>query len=186
MKKIQIRVYEELNDYLPEERKKRTFAVRCTDETAIAEILKSAGIRLEDVDLILLDGEPAGAEQIPSDGSRVSVYPVFESIDIGKVTRVRKEPLRNPRFLADPGLEALTELLRRLGFDTRTGSGLTPGEVDACAEQEGRILLTREPKRLLRVSRVCVVHQSSAVRQLREVIDRLDLRRLIRNRHEKT
>ncbi len=51
-------------------------------------------------------------------GERMAVYPVWESLDITSVTRLRERPLRRSRFVADVHLGKLARLLRLLGFDT--------------------------------------------------------------------
>ena len=49
-------------------------------------------------------------------GDRVSVYPVFESIDITPVLKVRPQPLREPRFILDTHLGKLGGLPPHVRF----------------------------------------------------------------------
>jgi hypothetical protein len=63
------------------------------------------------------------------DGELVSVYPVFESLDIASVSRVRPAPLRALRFLLDVHLGRLAACLRMAGFDALYGSQTSDAEL---------------------------------------------------------
>jgi uncharacterized protein with PIN domain len=179
MKQAHLRFYEELNDYLPEDRKKRSFVCRFEGEVTLAILLRAIGVPLPEVDLLLCEGEPVSPSHVVHDGDRISIYPVFESLDIAGTTRVREEPLRQPCFVAGPGLERLAGYLRVLGFDTRLSLGRSADECIRMAEAEGRILLTRTRGLQRNASRVCQVGSKKPRRQAAEVLARLDLYRLI-------
>jgi len=87
------RLYEELNDYLPAKKRKIAFGLSLKDPTSIKEAICSLGVPPEEVDLVLVNGESVPFDHIISEGDRVSIYPVFESLDISKVTRLRDKPL---------------------------------------------------------------------------------------------
>jgi hypothetical protein len=87
------RLYEELNDYLPAERKKRTFRLSPKGATTIEKAITSLGVPPEEVDLVLVNGESVPFNHIICEGDRISVYPIFESLDISSVTRLRDKPL---------------------------------------------------------------------------------------------
>ena len=176
---VHLRFYEELNDYLPEEKRKCTLTEQFPANTTIMEVLEFMGVPLNAVDLILVDGRSVDPAHIPSDHDRIAVYPVFESMDIGTVTRVRQEPLRRPRFIADPGLETLADRLRHCGFDAGCGTGYTAAEIDAIAERERRILLTQDESRQRRTVRICRIREAAPDLQVQEVIRRLDLFRYV-------
>lgn len=46
------------------------------------------------------------------------IYPVFESLDISPIIRLRAKPLRKIRFIVHVNLGKLAKKLRLLGFDT--------------------------------------------------------------------
>ena len=80
--------------------------------------------------------------------------------------------VREIRFLADAMLERLARWLRVLGFDTASGSAARDAELVRRAEEEGRVLLTRD-RRLahLRNSRESLlVLSDEPLSQLRQVI----------------
>jgi len=87
------RLYEELNDYVPPERRKVTFSVTFKDPATIRDAICSLGVPPEEVDLVLVNGESVPFNHIITDADMISIYPIFESLDISGVTRLRDKPL---------------------------------------------------------------------------------------------
>jgi hypothetical protein len=71
------------------------------------------GVPHTEVDLILVNGESVDFAYRVRDGDRISVYPVFEALDIAAVTRLRPEPLREVRSVLDVHLGRLAKLFSR-------------------------------------------------------------------------
>jgi len=90
---VSLRLYEELNDYLPPERKKAAFRVSFSDTVSIRDAICSLGIPPDEVDLVLVNSESVPFDHLIIDGDMISIYPVFESIDISGVTQLRDKPL---------------------------------------------------------------------------------------------
>ena len=90
---VYFRLYEELNDYLPEERRKRTFSLSLKGPTTVEEAICFLGVPPKEVDLVLVNGESAPFNHVTRDADRVSVYPIFESLDVSTVTRLRDKSL---------------------------------------------------------------------------------------------
>ncbi len=90
---VELRFYEELNDHLPPERRKRTFAVELAAAISAGELISALGVPLAEVDLLLVDGESCGFERRLAGGERLAVYPVFERFDITPLTRLPDRPL---------------------------------------------------------------------------------------------
>ncbi len=99
--RAEFRFYEELNDFLPPARRKRDFTYAFHGRPAVKDAIEALGVPHPEVDLILVNGESVGFGHPLRDGDRVSVYPVFESLEIAGVTRLRPRPLREPRFILD-------------------------------------------------------------------------------------
>ena len=74
-------------------------------------------------------------------------YPVFESIDITGLTKVRPEPLRVLRFALDVHLGRLAAYLRLAGFDAEYRNDVGDADLAAMAAG-GRVLLTRDQELL--------------------------------------
>ena len=127
--------------------------------------------------MVLVNGESVDFSHRPEDGDFVSVYPVFESIDVKPLVRLRAAPLRRTRFLAGKGLRRLARSLRSLGFDTLDCSSWPWETIVRVIDEERRILLTRESiqGRIPEISRACVVRHSQPGEQLTEVLSRFDL-----------
>ena len=89
MHTIYLRFYEELNDFLPEERKKKRFAHNFIDRTSVKDLIESLGVPHTEVDLILVNGKSVGFKYLINDGDDISVYPVFESLDISDVQHLK-------------------------------------------------------------------------------------------------
>ncbi len=172
-----VRFYEELNDFLPEERQKRTFEARFHEGDTVKALVEALGVPHTEIDLVLADGESVSFEHRLADGQRLSVYPVFESFDIGGVTRVRPTPLREPRFLLDVHLGRLACALRLLGFDAGYANDRDDAALAALAAAERRILLTRDRGLLKRraVTHGYLVRSLDPLEQLGEVLRRFDL-----------
>jgi len=114
-------------------------------------------------------------------GDRVAVYPVFESLDIVAVSRVRPEPLRQPRFIADVHLGKLARWLCLLGFDTSYRNDFADADIVRAAHAEKRIILTRDLGILKQkaVTHGYWVRSSTPRQQSLEVLQRFDLFRKI-------
>lgn len=177
MFRVTIRFYEELNDFLPPVRRKRDVEFEFSGRRSVKDLIESLGVPHVEVDLILVNGESVGFGRIVADGDRISVYPVFESLDIRPVTRLRPDPLRDPRFVLDVHLRKLARHLRLLGFDVDWLPDRDDGELADIAEREGRILLSRDLQLMMRkkVSRGLYVRNTDPSKQVTEVLERLQL-----------
>ncbi|HUH00015.1 MAG TPA: twitching motility protein PilT, partial [Gammaproteobacteria bacterium] len=107
----EFRFYEELNDFLPEARRRRTFEWRFRGTPSVKDTIEAIGVPHTEVDLVLVDGRSVGFEVRLRGGERVAVYPVFERLDISPLVRLRPEPLRVTRFVADVHLGTLARHL---------------------------------------------------------------------------
>lgn len=171
------RFYEELNDFLAPSRRKRAFDCACARAATAKHMIEALGVPHTEVELVFVNGEPAGFEHMLRDGDRVAVYPKFEAFDVSSLLRVRKNPLRDIRFVADAHLGGLARLLRMAGFDTLYDNGFEDGQIEEIAMHQARIVLTRDRELLKRrgITHGCYVHALKAAEQLREIVDRLDL-----------
>jgi uncharacterized protein with PIN domain len=171
------RFYAELNDFLPLDRRQIEFAHCFEDRASIKDMIESLGVPHTEVDLILVGGESVDFSYIVKDKDRISVYPVFESIDISSLVRLRPHPLREIRFVLDNHLGKLASYLRLLGFDTAYRNNYSDTDLALLSSNENRILLTRD-RGLLKRSMVTYgycVRDTDPERQLIEVIRRFDL-----------
>ena len=124
MSEITFRFYEELNDFLPAEKRKRDFHEDARGQARVGARIRAQGVPLSRIDLVLVNGESVDFEHPLREGDRVSVYPVFETLEMERVSRLRKKPLRRTCFLAGGDMAELAKYLRLMGFDVLDGSGL--------------------------------------------------------------
>jgi len=182
MHKIYLRFYEELNDFLPEEKKKKRFTHQFIDRTSVKDLIESLGIPHTEVDLILVNGKSVGFNYKISDGDDISVYPVFESFDISEVQHLRPKPLRKPKFVADVHLGRLTKYLRMMGIDVLYKNDFNDDEIVEISLIEKRAILTKDRGILKRneVTHGYWVRSTKVEEQVKEVIKRFDLQKEIK------
>lgn len=177
LKPITLRCYAELNDFLSPDKKQKTFIYSVKTPIKIGEVLESLGIPLSQVDLVLLNSEPAALDEWLKENDYVSVYPVFESFNISGVNKYEKQPLRITKFILDAHLGKLAKYLRMLGFDTLYRNDFGDEEIIETAVKEGRIILTHD-RWLLKSKKVQHGYYVRAIEkheQLREVVHKFDL-----------
>jgi len=179
---VTVRVYAELNDFLPGELRGREFPCVLNGGPSVKHVVESLGIPHTEIEVLLVNGTSVGFGHRLRDGDRVAVYPVFESLDAGPLVRLRPRPLREVRFVLDVHLGKLALLLRLLGFDAAFPGDVPDEELVRISVGEHRILLTRDTMLLKRgaVTHGCYVHGTDPEAQTAEVLDRLDLRRAVR------
>lgn len=176
------RFYEELNDFLAPARRRHAFDCACARAATVKHMIEALGIPHTEVEMVLVNGESAGFERILKEGDRVAVYPKFEAFDVSPLLRLRGQPLRVVRFVADAHLGGLARLLRMAGFDTLYDNGFDDNQIETIATRQGRIVLTRDRELLKRrsITHGCYVHALRPARQLCEIFERLDLARSAR------
>ncbi len=176
------RFYEELNDLLPPDKRKQEFPYSFTGSPSIKDAIEALGIPHVEVDLILINGKSVNFHYHLKQGDRVSVYPVFETLNISGVSHLRSRPLRRTTFIADVHLGKLAGYLRMAGLDTLYNNDYRNDTIIEIAVAEGRTILTRNVH-LLKVKVVTHgyrVRSQEPKQQLREVLEHFDLFQNIR------
>lgn len=177
MRQCEFRFYEELNDFLRPDCRKRSFRFAFTGHPAVREPIEAVGVPHAEVDLILVEGVSVPFTHPLHGGERVAVYPVFERFELTGVTRLRAHPLREPRFVLDAHLGRLARDLRLLGFDCLYRNDYRDADLLSLSRSEHRIALTRDPSLLKHVELThgAFIHATDPRRQLREVLERFQL-----------
>lgn len=178
---LRIRFYQELNDFLAPEYYKTEFSVTSERNASVKDLIESLGVPHTEVELIIVNGESVDFAYRVRQGDRISVYPMFESFDIGPLLRVRNKPLRVVRFVVDCHLGKLARYLRLLGFDSLYRNDYRDAEIAEIAWRQQRIVLTRDRKLLCRkiITHGYFVRAVQPRLQVREVLKRFDLYRAI-------
>ena len=175
------RFYEELNDFLPQEKRKKLFLYEFNSTPSIKDAIEAIGVPHVEVDLILVNSLSVDFSYKLKNADSVSVYPVFESFDIASVTHLREKPLRDLKFVSDVHLGKLTKYLRLFGFDTYYRTDINDEEIIDLAISDKRVILTKD-KGLLKNKKVThgyYIRSRYPRYQLKEVFLRFDLKNLI-------
>jgi hypothetical protein len=169
--------YAELNDFLPQERRNGSFRAILHGPVSVKDAVESLGAPHTEIDLILLNGEPAGFDAPVRDGDRVSVYPAFRTLEIADVTLVRPQPPAEARFVLDVHLGRLAAYLRLIGFDSLYPDDYEDANLARIAHDEARILLTRDRGLLKRslVTHGYCLRSTDPAEQMVEVVRRFGL-----------
>ena len=178
MPKGTFRFYEELNDFLPKHRRKTDFEAKFKGKRSIKDMIEALGVPHTEIDLILVNGNSVDFNYILQDEDRVSVYPVFESLNITDVTLLRKIPLRRNKFIADINLGDIVKYMRVLGLDLYYDPLLSTREIIEISKRENRVILTKSRK-LLKfkdVSHGIFICPGTTTEQIRRIIDYLDIK----------
>ena len=64
MHKIYFRFYEELNDFLPEEKRKVRFTHNYIDRASVKDVIESLGVPHTEVDMILVNSNSVGFDYL--------------------------------------------------------------------------------------------------------------------------
>jgi uncharacterized protein len=171
------RFYEELNDFLPKSHRKRDLDFFFEKEMTVGAVLEAFGIPREAVELILINDESVDFGRLILDGDRVAVYPMFESINVGPLLRVREKTLRKTRFVVDSDLYLLARALRERGADVYFSPSLSRPQLIEIARSERRVVLTRRAQwtEAEGLARAIVVREGDFEREAERILRRLDL-----------
>jgi len=177
MKNITVRLYEELNDYLPVKIRKSPLKMKIPDHTPVIRLIQRLAIPEDEVDLILINSQPAGLETQINDDDYISVYPEFESFDISRLQHIHDKPLRKTRFILHEDFPELQNLLNRAGYDCRNGNDYSEEELVRTSNSEKRIIITREKYFMhkLNINRCYCLKADTPEKQLSEIQKRFDL-----------
>jgi uncharacterized protein len=79
---INIRCYGELNEHLPASWQQGSFKMSVSYRITTIDILKKCQVPIDEVDLILVNGDVVDFNYQIKSNDKLSIYPFFRSIDI--------------------------------------------------------------------------------------------------------
>jgi len=161
----------DLGAFLPVARRSHVFQYTCARAATLKNAIEALGVPHTEVGAVTVNGEPATLQRTVRENDVVEIHSV-------KTEETGSEPL----FLADAHLGGLARFLRMLGFDTVHRNAFHDLEIRRLADEEGRIVLTRD-RELLKcreIRRGCYVRALKPEGQLREVAARYGLAALAR------
>lgn len=164
--------YEELNDFLPLDKKKRRFAQPFGGNPSVKDVIEAIGVPHVEVNLILVNGQPVDFTYHLKDNDIVSVYPVLKT---------QKKASKEIKFILDVHLGKLAKYLRMCGFDSAYQNDYDDGEIVRISLEENRIILTRDIGllKLKSVSHGYFIRNQDSKAQLAELLKHFDLHQAI-------
>ncbi len=168
--KAQFTFIDELNDFLPRELKGTTFTLEFAPHQSLKHLIESLGVPHTDFGRALVNGHETDAGKRLHEGDWVTVFPAETTAD-GDIC-----------FVLDNHLGQLATYLRMLGFDTLYHNDYQDEELARVSSQEGRVLLTRDRRLLMRkvIRQGYCIHQSDPRQQAVEVLKRFKLQGQVR------
>lgn len=144
MKTATFRFYDELNDFLPPERKSAAFEHPFEFSSSLKDMIESFGVPHTEIGLVLLNGKPSRMDASVSDEDRIDVHPHYTHLNRYEAGTMPSGIPLAIRFVADVHLGRLAAYLRMLGFDTLYRNDFGDDELAKISSAEDRILLTMD------------------------------------------
>lgn len=172
MPTIHLRFYEELNEFIPEEKRKIRFSHTIPFRTSVKDLIESFNIPHTQVNMIIVNDEQRNFSYLVHDNDRISVYPFFHTFNVSSISKIHQKIPNKIRFIADQHLGKLARNLRMCGLDTEFNKHFHEVELVKRANKEERILLTKDHNILKRndLSFGYFVYASDPEEQLEEVL----------------
>jgi hypothetical protein len=133
---------DELSVFLPPARRGAAFDYSFSENPSVKHLIEALGVPHTEVSAIRVNGAPVQLSYRVQHGDRVEISPA-SSPDMS-------QPAPEPRFILDNHLGQLAIYLRMLGFDCLYRNDYQDEELSQVAVQQGRILLTRDRRLLMR------------------------------------
>jgi uncharacterized protein with PIN domain len=158
-----------LNDFLPRDQRDQTIAVEFRGRQSIKHLAESLGVPHPEIGQVQVNGREGTLSTITQDSDRVQMYPIPDGCPV------------EPRFVLDGHLGRLAAYLRMLGFDCLYETDYDDEELAEVAPREGRILLSRDRRLLMRkaVTHGYCLRSLDPLEQLSELIRRFELAKRI-------
>jgi uncharacterized protein with PIN domain len=159
------RFFGRLNDFLPRDQREQAIPVDFLGRQSIKHLAESLGVPHPEIGRVQVNGQEGALKAITQDGDQVEIQPVPDGYP------------GEPRFILDNHLGRLAAYLRMLGFDCLYRNDYQDEELAATAQQEDRILLSRDRRLLMRkaVTHGYCLRSLDPLEQLVEVVRRFDL-----------
>ena len=169
-----IRVYGDLNDFLPLSRRDTWFAHPCKGRETVKNLIETCGVPHPEIGALFVDGHPVNFDYLMQPGDAIEAFPIAATPDAHIALR---PPLNDVRFVLDTHLGRLAAYLRMLGYDCLYRNDAHDAELARLAGEEQRILLTRDLGLLKRsiVIYGAFVREIIPSRQIVEVMRRFNL-----------
>lgn len=171
------RFYNELNDFLPLDKKKVSFTHSFGGTPSVKDVIEAIGAPHVEVNLIRVNGQAVDFTYRLKNNDMVSVYPASEILEPSDGSPLQKNTGKEVKFILDVHLGKLAKYLRMCGFDTAYQNDYDDKKIIQISLRENRVILTRDIG-LLKIKSVSdgyFIRQQNSKAQLTEVLKRFDL-----------
>jgi uncharacterized protein len=175
---IYIRLFADLNFFVPEKLKQRNIQLPIFGNPSIKDVVESIGVPHTEIEMILVNSNPADLSYQVKEQDQVSVYPKFFQLEAIDDDKDNSSVPKYLKFILDVHLGKLASMLRMLGFDCYYRNDLDDDEIIEIACKEERIILTRDLGILKngKVKHGYFPRSQDPKLQLREIFDRYRLK----------
>jgi len=111
---------------------------------SIKNIIESLGVPHTEIGAIRIDGEAVDFNFIPGETLKCHIHGIQTPFDVTVPSILRPRPLAKIRFLVDVNVGKLAPLLRMSGIDASYAPHTSDKEISIMAEEDGRIILSRD------------------------------------------
>ena len=159
------RFHGRLNDFLPHDRRHEPITIQFRGRQSIKHLAESLGTPHPEIGRVQINGQDGSVNDITQDGDEVELHPIENGCPV------------EPRFVLDCHLGRLTAHLRMLGFDCLYQNDFDDPIMANAVVEEGRILLTRDRRLLMRkvIQYGYCLRSLDTLEQLTEVLARFKL-----------
>jgi uncharacterized protein len=161
----------ELNDFLSSDYRGITVSLKFDDHQTVKHLFESLGVPHTEVSHVLADSCKVDNSYHPHTGELIEVFPYSPE-------NRRPVPIGDElHFALDLHLGKLARYMRLLGFDSAYRNDYNDLELAEISQNEGRVLLTRDRRLLMRkqVEWGCCLRSLDPRQQLLEVLHHYDL-----------
>lgn len=160
----------DLIELLSPHRREAEIDIPPNGDQSVKHLIESLGVPHTEVGKVLVNGIQVGFGYLVKEGDQVEVYPSSAAGGANAEQGL-------PRFILDNHLGRLAVYLRMLGFDALYRNDFQDEELAQVSDREGRILLTRDKRLLMRnlVRQGYWLRSKIPRRQLEEVVGRFGL-----------
>jgi len=154
-----------LKDFLPRDQRDQAISVDFRGRQSLKHLAESLGVPHPEIGQVQVNGQEGTLNTITEDGDRVEFHSIPNGCPVA------------PRFILDNHLGRLAAYLRMLGFDCLYQNDYGDEELAETAQREGRILLTRDRRLLMRKAGThgYCPRSLDPTEQLAEVLERFKL-----------
>lgn len=149
MKHALFHFHEDLNDFMPSEKKDIRFPITFRGPQSVKHLIESLGVPHTEVGKIIINGTPVRFDYLVNDADTIDVFPLFYA-NGDNSQLFQSFPAGERRFIIDNHLGRLASYLRMWGVDCLYQNDFQDEYLAEIASQGERILLTRDRRLLMR------------------------------------